>query len=126
MILQEHRLFLQSQSVIKNFRIFNSKDVFLVCFSVTDKQYMDNVVNKWNPELKHFAPDVPKILVGTKLDLRREHFKDDNSKEIDEAILSNLVSPAQVIPLSLFLIKSRGLKLKFLFLGQTTSNVDQS
>ena len=60
---------------------------------------MDNVVNKWGPELDHFAPNVPRILVGTKLDIRREDFKDDNSKDIDEAILSNLVSPAQVIHL---------------------------
>ncbi|KAK9948380.1 hypothetical protein M0R45_003960 [Rubus argutus] len=30
----------------------------------------ENVSKKWIPELKHYAPGVPIILVGTKLDLR--------------------------------------------------------
>ncbi len=32
----------------------------------------ENVSSKWIPELIHFCPDVPSILVGTKIDLRGE------------------------------------------------------
>lgn len=45
-------------------------DVFLVCFSVVDPTSFHNVKLKWIPELRHHAPGIPFILVGTKLDLR--------------------------------------------------------
>ena len=44
--------------------------MFLVCFSVVSPTSFENVANKWAPEINHHCPDVPKILVGTKLDLR--------------------------------------------------------
>jgi len=44
---------------------------FLVCFSV-DKNLAsyDNVSLKWVPEVRHFSPNVPIVLVATKIDLR--------------------------------------------------------
>ena len=45
-------------------------DVFLVCFSITSPISFENVKSKWFPEIEHHAPDVPFIIVGTKLDLR--------------------------------------------------------
>lgn len=47
-------------------------DVFLVCFSVTNQSSLENVKTKWVPEIRHHAPDVPMVLVGTKLDLRED------------------------------------------------------
>ena len=47
-------------------------DVFLVCFAVTEPVSFENVKAKWWPEIKHHAPGVPFILVGTKLDLRTD------------------------------------------------------
>ena len=47
-------------------------DVFLVAFSLLSHSSLNNVLKKWNPELKHHAPNVPIILVGTKLDLRSD------------------------------------------------------
>jgi len=32
---------------------------------------MSNVKTKWVPELKHYSPDVPYVLVATKIDLRQ-------------------------------------------------------
>jgi len=45
-------------------------DVFLICFSVVSPSSHENVITKWNPEIKHHCPDAPVIVVGTKIDLR--------------------------------------------------------
>lgn len=66
-------------------------DVFLICFSLVNPNSFANVADKWSPEITHHAPGVPKILVGTKLDLR------DNPAEIDRLRGRNQrpVTPAQ-------------------------------
>ena len=56
----------------KSYNHFNLQDVFLICFSVVDPTSLENVRSKWYPEISHHAPDVPIILVGTKLDLRND------------------------------------------------------
>lgn len=45
-------------------------DVFLICFSLISPPSYDNVKAKWWPEIQHHAPNVPIVLVGTKLDMR--------------------------------------------------------
>ncbi|KAF3941445.1 hypothetical protein ABW19_dt0208604 [Dactylella cylindrospora] len=45
-------------------------DVFLICFSLVSPPSFENVRTKWSPEISHHAPNIPIILVGTKLDLR--------------------------------------------------------
>ncbi|CAD6585870.1 MAG: Rho GTPase protein rac1, partial [Cyphobasidiales sp. Tagirdzhanova-0007] len=45
-------------------------DVFLICFSLVSPPSFENVKTKWYPEIQHHAPNIPVILVGTKLDLR--------------------------------------------------------
>jgi small GTP-binding protein len=45
-------------------------DVFIVGFSVISPTSFKNVTQKWIPELNHYCPNVPKVLVGTKTDLR--------------------------------------------------------
>ncbi|KAF3531399.1 hypothetical protein DY000_02036535 [Brassica cretica] len=49
---------------------YRGADVFLLAFSLVSKASYENVSKKWVPELRHYAPGVPIILVGTKLDLR--------------------------------------------------------
>ena len=39
-------------------------DVFLICFSVVSPSSHENVVTKWNPEIKHHCPDAPVLVVG--------------------------------------------------------------
>ncbi|XP_067684607.1 transforming protein RhoA-like [Haliotis asinina] len=51
-------------------------DVILMCFSIDSPDSLDNIQEKWNPEVKHFCPHVPVILVGNKKDLRN----DDHTK----------------------------------------------
>ncbi|KAK7044609.1 GTP binding protein Cdc42 [Favolaschia claudopus] len=47
-------------------------DAFLVCFSVGMLESLKNIRNKWFPELHHYCPRVPRIMVATKIDLRNE------------------------------------------------------
>nr|KYP72075.1 Rac-like GTP-binding protein 7 [Cajanus cajan]KYP72076.1 Rac-like GTP-binding protein 7 [Cajanus cajan] len=49
---------------------YRGADVFLLCYSLISKASYENISKKWIPELRHYAPNVPIVLVGTKLDLR--------------------------------------------------------
>ncbi|KAF7840307.1 rac-like GTP-binding protein RAC13 [Senna tora] len=49
---------------------YRGADVFLLCFSLISKASYENISKKWIPELRHYSPNVPIVLVGTKLDLR--------------------------------------------------------
>jgi len=51
---------------------YANANVFLLCFSIISPVSFENVTAKWYPELMHFCPDVPFILVGTKADVRME------------------------------------------------------
>ncbi|MBA0811657.1 hypothetical protein Gohar_003533 [Gossypium harknessii] len=58
---------------------YRGADVFLLAFSLISKASYENVHKKWIPELRHYAPNVPIVLVGTKLDLRDDkQFLSDN------------------------------------------------
>ncbi|KAF2150359.1 hypothetical protein K461DRAFT_229619 [Myriangium duriaei CBS 260.36] len=56
-------------------------DVFLICFSIVSPPSFDNVKAKWFPEIEHHAPNVPIILVGTKLDLRDDEATRENLRQ---------------------------------------------
>ena len=45
-------------------------DVFIVCFAINDRPTVNNVRDKWCPEIKKYCPTAPLILVATKVDLR--------------------------------------------------------
>ena len=53
-------------------------DVFLVCFSLVRPDSFENVAYKWVPEVEHYCPNTPIVLVGTQLDLR------DNAETIEK------------------------------------------
>ncbi|KAJ0676705.1 putative small GTP-binding protein [Helianthus annuus] len=48
---------------------YRGADVFILAFSLISKASYEDISKKWIPELRHYAPGVPIILVGTKLDL---------------------------------------------------------
>ncbi|CAH8448578.1 unnamed protein product [Heterobilharzia americana] len=45
-------------------------DVVVLCFSVDSPDSLENVEEKWMPEIKTFLPGIPVILVANKKDLR--------------------------------------------------------
>ncbi|KAG5682534.1 hypothetical protein PVAND_011881 [Polypedilum vanderplanki] len=49
---------------------YPNTDCFLLCYSMDSRTSFENVSSKWNPEIRHFSPHVPIVLVGTKSDLR--------------------------------------------------------
>ena len=61
-------------------------DVFIICFSLASTANLASVKSKWVQELKHHSPGTPYILVGTKLDLRRDDAAISVSKEMGQAM----------------------------------------
>ena len=49
---------------------YPNTDVVLMCFSVDSPASYENIKERWIPEVKHFCPQVPIILVACKKDLR--------------------------------------------------------
>ncbi|RID77328.1 hypothetical protein BRARA_A00251 [Brassica rapa] len=65
---------------------YRGADVFILAFSLISKASYENVSKKWIPELQHYAPGVPIVLVGTKLDLRDDkQFFGEELKKLIEA-----------------------------------------
>lgn len=71
-------------------------DVFLLCYSITSPASFENVKAKWHPEIQHHCPNVPFIVVGTKLDLR------EDKATIERLATKNLapITPQQGIQLA--------------------------
>lgn len=62
-------------------------NVVLICFSVDNPASASNVVDEWNPEVRHFCAACPVILVACKIDLRSdpltiERLKAENAKPV--------------------------------------------
>ena len=52
-------------------------DAFLLCYSIDSRASFHNIQTKWFPELQHFCPGTPILLVATKGDLRSEDKNQD-------------------------------------------------
>lgn len=49
---------------------YPQSNVIIICFSLISPVSLENVPYKWYPEIAHYCPHVPIILVGTKKDMR--------------------------------------------------------
>jgi len=45
-------------------------NIVLLCYSVASHSTFDSISSKWAPEVRHYLPRVPTILVGLKTDIR--------------------------------------------------------
>jgi len=62
--------FVSSLTDEERFISYPYTDVLVICFSLVSPSSFENVKTKWLPEIAHYCPKVPFLLVGTKLDLR--------------------------------------------------------
>lgn len=49
---------------------YPNTNVVFICFSLVQGDSFSNVRRKWFPEVRHYLPHTPIVLVGTKLDCR--------------------------------------------------------
>uniref|UniRef100_A0A182HP32 Ras-like GTP-binding protein Rho1 n=1 Tax=Anopheles arabiensis TaxID=7173 RepID=A0A182HP32_ANOAR len=63
-----------------------------MCFSVDSPDSLENIPEKWTPEVKHFCPNVPIILVGNKKDLRNDPHTIKLHPHITRELCSNPIS----------------------------------
>ncbi|KAF9614367.1 hypothetical protein IFM89_018242 [Coptis chinensis] len=68
---------------------YRGADIFVLAFSLLSRASYENVFKKWMPELHRFAPNVPIVLVGTKLDLR------DSKGYLVDQMNSGVITSAQ-------------------------------
>eukprot|EP01137_Pigoraptor_chileana_P007741 Opistho-2@53722 len=47
-------------------------NVVLMCFAIDSPDSLENIKEKWVPEVHHFCPNIPFVLVGCKKDLRND------------------------------------------------------
>ncbi|XP_060078505.1 rho-related protein racA-like [Ylistrum balloti] len=65
-------------------------DVFLVCFSIDNRESLANVKVKWVPELRRFCPNTPIVLAACKVDLRDKPTADLVTREEGSKFASDL------------------------------------
>jgi len=57
-------------------------DVFLLLFDVSSRESsIEGIHSYWCPELRHFCPGVPIVLVGSKIDKRHEEIRTATTEE---------------------------------------------
>ncbi|KAI8149697.1 Rho1 GTPase [Fennellomyces sp. T-0311] len=49
---------------------YPDSDVILIAFSIAEPHTLENIREKWLPEVMHYCPGLPHVLVGCKKDLR--------------------------------------------------------
>lgn len=70
---------------------YPESDVILIVFSIDFPTSLENVQDKWYPEVAHFCENTPIILVATKTDLR----SDDQTRRMLGAQGQSPVTPEQ-------------------------------
>ncbi|KAG5679662.1 hypothetical protein PVAND_009217 [Polypedilum vanderplanki] len=49
---------------------YNKADICILCFSIDNPLSLERIKSRWIPEIHHYCPNIPIVLVGCKLDLR--------------------------------------------------------
>ncbi|KAJ3217362.1 GTP-binding protein Rho1 [Dinochytrium kinnereticum] len=105
---------------------YDGADLWIVCFSVDSRQSLINVIEKWVPEVKYFAPSIPLILVGCKVDLRNDPDALDRLDRLGEVAVA--IEEAQDVAreIGAFKYVETSAKLGFQVSNLFDDNVDDS
>lgn len=79
-------------------------DVILICFSLDNLISLQNVKDIWFPEVNHFCPGIPILLVGTKYDVMNDSI--DRDLAIQLAYDINAIGYIQCSAKTMFNIKN--------------------
>ncbi|XP_062568643.1 cell division control protein 42 homolog [Saccostrea cucullata] len=71
-------------------------DVFVVCFSLADKDSMESVLNFWIPRIKLQDKETPIVLIGTQSDKRRANRKEHVSTDEGFTLATSIGAAAYV------------------------------
>ncbi len=94
---------------------YANANVFLLCFSIVNPVSYQNITAKWYKEVIHYCPDVPLILVGTKLDLRDDPATISKLQALGQAPIST--AKGQELASKINAFKARRLLLLSFFLS---------
>uniref|UniRef100_A0A670JQK6 BTB domain-containing protein n=1 Tax=Podarcis muralis TaxID=64176 RepID=A0A670JQK6_PODMU len=70
-------------------------DVVVLCFSLANPNSLRHVTSMWYPEIKHFCPRTPIVLVGCQLDLR---YADLEAVNRARRPLAKPIKPSDILP----------------------------
>ncbi|CEP64482.1 Rho family GTPase RHO4 LALA0_S11e05160g [Lachancea lanzarotensis] len=73
---------------------YTDVDLLMVCYAADSKTSLHNAEELWIPEVRHFCPDTPIMLVGTKSDL---YALDQLDKLVDPTIAETLAQQVGAI-----------------------------
>ncbi|CAD5212123.1 unnamed protein product [Bursaphelenchus okinawaensis] len=71
-------------------------DVFLVCYSVENTDSLKHIQHKWVPEIRHFCPNTPMIVIGNKKDIRNDSQRNVVSTEDAENVVKKVSAVALI------------------------------
>ncbi|XP_014731633.1 PREDICTED: rho-related BTB domain-containing protein 2-like [Sturnus vulgaris] len=74
---------------------YGRSDVVVLCFSLANPNSLRHVKTMWYPEIKHFCPRTPIVLVGCQLDLR---YADLDAVNRARRPLAKPIKPSDILP----------------------------
>ncbi|XP_020366433.1 rho-related BTB domain-containing protein 1 isoform X1 [Rhincodon typus] len=74
---------------------YGRSDVVVLCFSIANPNSLNHVRTMWFPEIKHFCPRTPVVLVGCQLDLR---YADLEAVNRARRPLARPIKPNDILP----------------------------
>jgi len=92
---------------------YDQADVIIICYDVTCPSSIENVEIRWIPEIHHFCPNAPIILVGCKTDLRNEEKTDNLCSRVRDS--RNFVEEKKTDPATDIFVSTLEVKFYFIF-----------
>lgn len=62
---------------------YPATDIAVLCYSTVSRNTYQSISTKWAPEIRHYLPGMPTLLVGLKTDLRDSGQKDPHAVEFE-------------------------------------------